>query len=238
MPKDQWARNANRRSYRKIEPKIRPKVAAAWARFDRVVGGKALPGDIASEPRRSPAPRKFVKKKEQRKQKEEKPAGRVWVEDYGEYLLSAHWIAKRKEAFECHGRKCHDCGAKGNLEVHHKTYRRLGREKMKDLQVLCKDCHKTRHEGMPRAVSISDSELESRSAELLRQQKASKNRRPRKSTLPGPVPWVRPDYDDVGRGVDSSVVRQYDPLLYGLPSGTTWPRTIEEALSRRSFFRL
>jgi hypothetical protein len=38
--------------------------------------------------------------------------------------------------------------------------------------------------------------------------------------------------------VDSSVVRQYDPLLYGLPSGTTWPRTIEEALSRRSFFRL
>jgi hypothetical protein len=31
--------------------------------------------------------------------------------------------------------------------VHHLTYVRLGREKMKDLRILCKGCHANEHEG-------------------------------------------------------------------------------------------
>jgi hypothetical protein len=33
------------------------------------------------------------------------------------------------------------CGHQYSLELHHKTYERLGRELISDLEVLCKGCH-------------------------------------------------------------------------------------------------
>jgi hypothetical protein len=33
------------------------------------------------------------------------------------------------------------CNKKHNLQVHHKTYIRLTKERMEDLIVLCEDCH-------------------------------------------------------------------------------------------------
>lgn len=48
---------------------------------------------------------------------------------------------------------CERCGSKRGLEVHHKTYERLGREWDQDLEVLCDDCHIGEHvtaaEGTP-----------------------------------------------------------------------------------------
>ena len=73
--------------------------------------------------------------------------------DYREYIKSRAWAAKRKEALAYHGRKCAICGSDRNLEVHHLTYKRLGREKMKDLQVTCKDCHRIHHEDKPGVVT-------------------------------------------------------------------------------------
>ena len=155
--------------------KIKPEVKDAWARFDRVVGGSPLPSDIVSESRsladarRIPWTRKKKKKKPHNKapkQKRQPPqrskrnrskpvkqGKRLWVENYADYLKSPHWKAKRKEALEYHGRKCHDCGATQGLEVHHLTYKGLGREKMRDLQVLCGDCHAIRHEDKPGVVT-------------------------------------------------------------------------------------
>lgn len=46
--------------------------------------------------------------------------------------------------------RCQHCGCDGYatqpLEVHHKTYERLGRELIEGLQVLCKQCHKVADE--------------------------------------------------------------------------------------------
>ena len=73
--------------------------------------------------------------------------------EYRQYINSREWAAKRKEAFQYHGRKCSTCGSEHNLEVHHLTYQRLGREKMEDLQILCGDCHRIRHEDKPGVVT-------------------------------------------------------------------------------------
>jgi len=68
---------------------------------------------------------------------------------YLAYLASPAWKKKRQEAFKSHGRTCQRCGKRARrLHVHHKTYRRLFREEMADLEVLCIPCHKKEH-GVP-----------------------------------------------------------------------------------------
>jgi 5-methylcytosine-specific restriction endonuclease McrA len=76
-----------------------------------------------------------------------------WNGTYSEYLRSDRWAAKRSAALKHHGHRCGICGSVRSLEVHHLTYKRLGREKMKDLQVLCCDCHRIRHEDKPGVVT-------------------------------------------------------------------------------------
>ena len=39
---------------------------------------------------------------------------------------------------------CRACGAT-TVDLHHKTYERLGCELLSDLQALCRDCHATAH---------------------------------------------------------------------------------------------
>lgn len=66
---------------------------------------------------------------------------------YRAYMKSRSWSRKREQAFKSLGRQCAVCFSEQNLSVHHKTYARLGRERMGDLQILCGDCHRNHHEG-------------------------------------------------------------------------------------------
>jgi hypothetical protein len=61
--------------------------------------------------------------------------------EYEAYLHSKGWKAKRGYKLWHAGYRCEVCGAKDGLEVHHKTYERLGRERDEDLVVLCPTCH-------------------------------------------------------------------------------------------------
>lgn len=59
---------------------------------------------------------------------------------YSEYILSDEWkkksdIAKKKNP------RCSLCNRTVNLNSHHRTYKRLGREAQDDLTVLCENCH-------------------------------------------------------------------------------------------------
>jgi len=91
-------------------------------------------------------PVRSKKKKRRGHRGKRHPRGEAKPVVYREYLDSKAWQAKRKEAFAYHGCKCADCGATERLAVHHVTYKRLGREKMKDLLIVCEDCHSIRHE--------------------------------------------------------------------------------------------
>ena len=80
--------------------------------------------------------------------------------NYFAYIESPAWQSKRQEAFRKYGRKCSVCGSEANLHVHHKTYVRLGRERLRDLQILCADCHAMEHPDKARMTSL-DAELRS-----------------------------------------------------------------------------
>jgi len=66
---------------------------------------------------------------------------------YKEYLQTDHWKKMRKWALEFWDYKCALCYDDANLHVHHRTYIRMGNEKITDLIVLCDKCHDYHHFG-------------------------------------------------------------------------------------------
>lgn len=60
---------------------------------------------------------------------------------YQTYLRSRRWKEKAKRAKRRAGYRCQICNSSMNLEVHHRTYERLGYEADDDLTVLCARCH-------------------------------------------------------------------------------------------------
>lgn len=71
--------------------------------------------------------------------------------DYQTYLNGREWRAKREWALERAGRRCQVCNGDDRLEVHHRTYVRVGAELPEDLTVLCAGCHGLFHETLPAA---------------------------------------------------------------------------------------
>ncbi len=68
--------------------------------------------------------------------------------NYKDYINSSRWrnnparLAELKASgFRC--RLCYAPDTELQLEVHHRTYVRLGRERAGDLLTVCKDCHHT-----------------------------------------------------------------------------------------------
>lgn len=60
---------------------------------------------------------------------------------YREYLLTLEWQARRRRALKLANYRCLTCNNTKHLEVHHRTYERLGTEWDEDLIVLCRGCH-------------------------------------------------------------------------------------------------
>lgn len=71
---------------------------------------------------------------------------------YHEYLQSSQWQETRDKLFEAKGKQCNRCKSLQNIQVHHKTYDRLGQEKLNDLEVLCSACHQKEHGVLTKAA--------------------------------------------------------------------------------------
>lgn len=64
---------------------------------------------------------------------------------YQAYLNSPDWRRVRNRALKNAGWKCERCQSDRDLQVHHKTYVRLGREWDQDVEALCANCHEDEH---------------------------------------------------------------------------------------------
>lgn len=73
--------------------------------------------------------------------------GALGFRSYDEYLASEHWadLRRRFYASKLFKGRCHACPSRTGLNVHHKTYKRLGHEWLQDLVALCRDCHQAVH---------------------------------------------------------------------------------------------
>lgn len=88
--------------------------------------------------------RRLKRRKEQRKAGIKKENFVVTKSNYYKYLRSAWWKETRAH-FLIENNQCYVCGKKKKLQVHHKTYKRVGKEQVEDLICLCKDCHEVVH---------------------------------------------------------------------------------------------
>lgn len=67
---------------------------------------------------------------------------------YGAYLRSDHWLElrRRHRASKLYHGCCDGClSTARRLNLHHRTYKRLGREWLMDLVWLCDSCHQAAH---------------------------------------------------------------------------------------------
>jgi len=60
---------------------------------------------------------------------------------YQEYLASREWAVKREAVRQRSKGKCERCKTNDMHSVHHKTYDRVGNERLTDLQAICDPCH-------------------------------------------------------------------------------------------------
>jgi len=89
----------------------------------------------------------WKKRKTKKKKPKNKQSNNYTKHKYAGYLKSKHWLSKRKEFYSSkysHG-CCEVCGCDENLQIHHKSYKKLHNEPLSDLCCLCGDCHLTVH---------------------------------------------------------------------------------------------
>lgn len=76
---------------------------------------------------------------------------RRFSKTYLDYIRSPQWDAKRRLALQKARYRCQKCGTSNiRLHVHHRHYRRLGHEDLRDLIVLCEACHENAHTAKPK----------------------------------------------------------------------------------------
>lgn len=81
------------------------------------------------------------------KKRNNKPIYQKEYLQYKEYLQTKHWELTKERFYNSKQFTggCFVCGCQENLQVHHKTYENIQRERLTDLVCLCKDCHRMIH---------------------------------------------------------------------------------------------
>lgn len=64
---------------------------------------------------------------------------------YRDYITSDEWKWFREEYYKTHKKECRACGSKIRVNLHHKTYKRLGHERLADVVPLCEYHHTELH---------------------------------------------------------------------------------------------
>lgn len=70
----------------------------------------------------------------------------VGPDEYRAYLQTPAWRERADAAKARAGWECALCTSSEHLNVHHRTYERLGAERPEDLVVLCRRCHQRHHD--------------------------------------------------------------------------------------------
>lgn len=78
-----------------------------------------------------------------------------WIrKNYTKYLQSKHWQRVKERYMKSkRPKRCYLCGTTENLHLHHRTYKRLGQEYLRDLTMLCAKCHSEIHVVLKNKVS-------------------------------------------------------------------------------------
>lgn len=83
-----------------------------------------------------------------RKAKKRRPKKLTRTVKYKQYIKSEKWHEKRMKVLKRASFRCQICFSDQELQVHHRTYKDLGHERLCDLTVMCKTCHQLFHDNL------------------------------------------------------------------------------------------
>lgn len=86
--------------------------------------------------------RKKTKKKNKKRRAEKRT---LRPKNYFAYIKSSQWRQRTRAYYALHGNACAVCADTKTVQLHHKTYERLGEEMDADLIPLCDAHHKAFH---------------------------------------------------------------------------------------------
>jgi hypothetical protein len=78
---------------------------------------------------------------------------------YDSYVRGAWWRRRRREFARSHPAECACCGWTDGVELHHRSYERVGAERDDDLCWLCSRCHSLLHQLVDEGVATLDEVL-------------------------------------------------------------------------------
>jgi hypothetical protein len=67
------------------------------------------------------------------------------ISQYQAYLQSGRWKAFKLSVIAKRGPYCERCKSSHQVQVHHKTYEHIYRERPEDVEILCHSCHESEH---------------------------------------------------------------------------------------------
>lgn len=107
-----------------------------------VEAARRWPGEVVEVPNVVDQP--LVQVKQAKPKKAKKKRAPFVRPDYYEYIRSQAWrqradAAKKRAGYRC--QVCYKHRDEVQLDAHHRTYERLGRERPEDITVLCRNCH-------------------------------------------------------------------------------------------------
>lgn len=71
-----------------------------------------------------------------------RPPNKELTPEYRKHITSEKWKKLRERVIAKRGKKCQKCRSTTRpLQLHHKHYDTFGNERMKDVRLLCMDCH-------------------------------------------------------------------------------------------------
>lgn len=91
----------------------------------------------------------WKQKREMEERRAQDHIKRLRAMPYVEYLKTEHWNYVRKSALRRAGYRCQLCYGDTPLDVHHRTYERLGYEEWNDVIAICRLCHMKHHDVIP-----------------------------------------------------------------------------------------
>ena len=66
-----------------------------------------------------------------------------WRDRYAKHMKSKYWAELKSKVIKRRGKMCERCrNVSCSLDLHHLHYRTFGKERQKDVQLLCRDCHR------------------------------------------------------------------------------------------------
>lgn len=76
---------------------------------------------------------------------------------YDEHLASDHWQDVRRRYWSSNLPKmCEVCGQTIGLQLHHRSYKRLGHERLQDIVLLCRSCHDNVHDMIVKTLGTNE----------------------------------------------------------------------------------